>query len=400
MTVKSLLLVVAACTSSSPAANPKYLLFESYTFLPPDPPRPQVTATILPHYTGSPTDAAAINAYAISKDNIALQVDDLLASVPDRGDHVTTQLGFVVGPLALDLADEQLRAVIDNAFDVAIEKDVAVGIHIDDQMFWSSRTELTADPQNTEWSDWNGTAIPHRIIDWVGTDVTLAPPMCVTSPALLAEASRISRDVIGAEIAKNLDHLAELGKSHLFAGVFSVWEPHVTGDPSGPSGFCALHHLGYSAAQPPASFDHAVMYEALIPWVERWGQGLRDAGLPRDRVYTHVALLGSEDYADAAFGGATTPGFSIYTLRGFTDWYNALAARGNPAWGISEGSPGDPTGGPVTGTMEQYLARAFNHGARYVNLFQWVVAAHDPVLSSPAALAAYDAFLRGAPLAE
>src|SRR5207247_6154424 len=116
--------------------------------------------------------------------------------------------------------------------------------------------------------------------------------------------------------------------------------------------------------------------EVLIPWIELWSGGLHDAGIAVDRIHTHIALLGSADYAGAAFNAASTPGFSIYTLTNFTSWYTALDQLGDPPWGISEGSPANPLGGPRTGTIEQFLAKAYNHGATFVNLYQWVVAEH------------------------
>jgi hypothetical protein len=96
--------------------------------------------------------------------------------------------------LAFDLTDEQLRKVIRDAFAVAEEKDIAVGFHIDDSMFWNRRRDLWSNPQNIEWSDWDSTTVSHRIIFWAGSGTPiLAPPMCYTSPIIEAEATRLAQ---------------------------------------------------------------------------------------------------------------------------------------------------------------------------------------------------------------
>ena len=125
-------------------------------------------------------------------------------------------------------------------------------------MFWYNRADLWSDRNNVEWSDWNGTVVPHRIIGWVldGRPV-LAPPMCYNSPAIKAEAERLAREVIGGEIRKGLEHLYGIGKPYLFAGVIAGWETRLQDDsqPQVFYGYCALRNLGYSAANPPADID-------------------------------------------------------------------------------------------------------------------------------------------------
>ncbi len=59
------------------------------------------------------------------------QVDGLAraigaTSVPSR------QLGFVVGPLAFDDPDERIRQLMRTSFSIALEKNIAVGFHVDD----------------------------------------------------------------------------------------------------------------------------------------------------------------------------------------------------------------------------------------------------------------------------
>ena len=54
------------------------------------------------------------------------------------------------------------RSAIRDAFDVALETDLAVAIHLDDYMFWAqARTAdgrpLRSIPGTAEWTDWSGT---------------------------------------------------------------------------------------------------------------------------------------------------------------------------------------------------------------------------------------------------
>ena len=301
-------------------------------------------------------------------------------------------------------------------------------------MFWYNRKDLWSDRNNIEWSDWN-TVVPHRIIGWVlnGRPV-LAPPMCYNSPAIKTEATRLARDVIGAEIKRNVDHLNLIRKSYLFAGVIAGWESRLQDDSINPHvdyGYCALHNLGYSASNPPADIDKAL--EGVVrDWVTRWAAGLEEAGIARNRIYTHNGTASTEAppgmpnplrnfYKDAhpqvtAFNDHSYPGFSVFagTAQGFSPLYKLLAANNNPPWGISEGTAVDLSdvfngglralvGGAASRiTMEQYLAAAFNRGAIYVNLFAWDKGgdAFSRTTTATSSLLAYKKFLKGEPLQE
>jgi hypothetical protein len=346
----------------------------------------------------------------------------------EKGDHVNEQLGFVVGPLSFDLTDDQMRFMIDESFRVAKKYNVAAGFHIDDSMFWVNRTDLWQNPKNVEWSDWNGTVVPHRTINSFLVPLSnVAPPMCYNAAEIKTETARRARDVIGAQIKKNVDTLTAEGKGYLFAGVIAGWETQLQ-DHSNPPvyyGYCALTNLGYSASNPPKDKD-AVLADVVHDWIELWSQNLEQAGIPRSKINTHIVFLSDpptnianpirDFYHDAppdptAFNSYSHPGFSFYDDDGngtaFNALYSLLAKYNNSPWGISEGDNITIThavyGGTGTQTMEQYLARAFNHGATYVNLFGW----SDPATSNfykaavnDEALAAYRKFLSGQKLVE
>ena len=376
--------------------------------------------------------------------------DQLLTTIGDRGDHVNRHLGMVVGPLTWDLTDDQIRSVIQDAFAVAEEKDIAVGFHIDDSMFWNKREDLWSNGNNVEWSDWTGTVVPHRVIGFIPNPTELAPPMCYNSPAIIAETTRRARDVIGSQIKKGIDHLNSRGKSYLFAGVIPGWETRMQDDSHPPVyyGYCALHNLGYSASHPPSDMDEA-LERAVADWIALWAKNLEQAGIPKGKVFMHIAyagelsegiathlrqVLGNDPRRDfykganpniLALSTYANPGFSIYGADGFGSLHKILASHGNPPWGISEGTdielsqafnlssastytndtrPKPASEYAPTATMEQYLGRAFNHGAVLVNLFGWDKSHEDAAFATATmgtpAIKAYRKFLKGETLSE
>jgi hypothetical protein len=393
-------------------ANPKYLLFYISGTSPEIPLGKPATA---------PTKAQTEDA-----------VDHMIAAIGQGGDYLHTQLGFSVGPLMFDLTDAQLRTLIAESFAVAEEKNVAVAFHIDDSMFWNRRKDLWSDKNNVEWIDWRGTTVPHRLIGWVGNGApVLAPPMCYNSSPIKAEATRIARDVIGVEIKRGIDRLNGLGKLHLFVGVMAGWETRMQ-DQFGSHGehhyaiYCALHNLGYSAQNPPKDFDKALQ-GVVNDWIVLWARGLEAAGVPQENVYTHIAFLGDPspippfsnqlgDYFkdsvpfETSFNKYSRPGFSIYGAGTFPGLYKVLARYPKTPWGIAEGTNvnlsnsflGDAQATKYT--MENYLGRAFNHGATFVNLYGAFSNAHDSpfsqVAEGPDAIAAYGKFLSGGRLEE
>ncbi len=112
-------------------AEPQYLMFQIFTAGP-----------------GLTTEAGK---QAISKlpEPAFLDVESkkILDFVGERGDDLH-RLGVMVGPLALDYTDAQLRTLIERTFAVASKHKIAVGLHIDDSKFWMNRRDLWSDPAN------------------------------------------------------------------------------------------------------------------------------------------------------------------------------------------------------------------------------------------------------------
>ncbi len=337
-------------------------------------------------------------------------------------------LGFSIGPIATDEAEEEARSVIRDAFDVALEADIAVALHLDDYMFWAQARwpngRLLRDTQGTaEWKDWSGTPAGSLEIGWLPKNLKLAPQKCYESPAASEFATYWTRDVIGQEVKKQFDRLVQAGRAKLFAGVIVGWESNLA------YGYCSLSHLGYTAQNLPADFDHE-REQILQRHIERWAKGIYDAGIPRDLIFTHLGPISKHDYDKltemlprsrlreipqstafrafwTAFNRYSSPGFSAYPVDGrFEDIYQAVRDYGRGTWAMAEGTdvvPGSPPERPPL-AWEAYLARNFRHGAKIVNLFGGFqgegAGEFGRATESGEALAAYRKFLRGDQLVE
>ncbi|OGZ06557.1 MAG: hypothetical protein A3C93_06085 [Candidatus Lloydbacteria bacterium RIFCSPHIGHO2_02_FULL_54_17] len=381
-----------------------------------------------------------------SKAVLSSFTDSLISTIGTTGNE-HQKLAFIPGPISFDYTDADIRRLISDSFAIAEEKNIAVGFHVDDSMWWAKRTDLLKNPKNIEWTDWNGTVFPHRYVDWVM--VALPPQMCYNSPEIVNAVSKEARDVIGPAIAQGIAHLKSINKEHLFAGVISGWETHLIDysyygktvpavatlmdqdkAPQVRIGYCALSNLGYSAENPPANFDTA-LDDVVRDFALLWAKELNGAGVPKEKIYTHIAYIDEKSMPpldviakgldisnptysalsrhspfSAAFNDYSRPGFSTYPDKGIFDAiYRELANHPTIGWASSEGTnviPGQSADSSGM-SMETYLARMFNHGATLVNIFSWgmggdALKSTNPfriVTEGPEAIAAYQKFLSG-----
>ena len=196
---------------------------------------------------------------------------------PTRTDS-NRMLGFSIGPVAMDQGEDDVRSVIRGAFDVALATDMSVALHLDDFMFWAQARWpdgrlLRATRGTAEWKDWSQTPAGGLQIGWL-PNIKLAPQLCFESPVVKDFVAYWTRDVIGKEVNKQLDRLAQAGKAKLFAGVIVGWESNLA------HGYCSLSQLGYSAQNPPADFERE-RERVLQRHAERWAKAIYDAGIPK-----------------------------------------------------------------------------------------------------------------------
>ncbi len=376
--------------AAAPLRAPEYLTFQIFTA------GPGMTTEEEKHVFSRLPDPKLFDDEAMS----------ILDAVGERGDS-HRRLGIMVGPVTLDYSDAQLRTLIGQTFEVASKHKIAVGFHIDDSKFWMNRSDLWRNPANVEWLSWKGVPNTGRYLNW-GEPSKLAPQACFNSPAMIKEADRLTRTVIGPAIAAGIANLRRSGEEDLFAGVIVGWETEIGRDfdTGRQLGYCALTNLGYSEKSPPPNFD-AALQSIVQTWIDRWSSGLADAGVPTDKIYSHIAVTAATPPL-VAFGRAHLPGFSTYpSADASAKIYAALKAQGNPQWASAEGANVDIQAAPPRvpdETMEGYLARMFNHGATLTNVFGWDVGDSDNIFrraaESPQSIEAYRKFLRGAPLEE
>ncbi len=399
---------------SQEAAATRYLAFQMFTDL---------TAP------GAPVGESGVRPLGLPRDRDAMRqfVRRLVEEIGTTGD-AETKLAFIIGPLALDYTDDQLRQMIADAFAIALEQNIAVGFHIDDSMFWARRSDLWQDPANVEWLDWEGTPNTGRMIVWGPEPNRLAPQMCFNSPAI-EEAVRHVSGVIGSAVSDGMATLEAQGKPELFAGVIVGWETMIGRDFENNQllGYCALTNRGFSQEYLPEDLDRE--RERIVQaFIELWAEGIVAAGIDPEKIYSHTAVTSEQTYEamranqpqfseltysqvnqfappSVSFSEHYRPGFSTYPQPGLMELlYAELEQHGSPAWASSEGANINPATLTSGGSMETYLAWMFNHGAALVNIFGWGLPPEtNPfrlAAEAPEALAAYRKFLDGEPLIE
>ncbi len=354
----------------------------------------------------------------------AATVAEIIRVIGGVGDK-TRKLAFVVGPLSFDNSDDQIRNLIRDSFAIALEKNIAVGFHIDDSMFWGRLAYLNT-PENIEWLDWNKTPNSGRRVDWSSTPLQVMPQLCINSPAVQAEVMARA-GLIGEAIKQGMAMLQAAEKPELFAGVIAGWETQISRDFATGSylGYCALTNKGYSAENPPNDINEA-RADVTREFVDLWANSLADAGVPDTKIFSHTAFLAQALFDSAqfsrpghfpatyletvnftpprvAFGARHHAGFTTYPQVGGLEQIQAERKKNsNPPWASAEGTaldPGTADRESAGESMEAYLGNLFNHGAVVVNIFGWGVGnANNPfrrVAENANAIAAYQKFFRG-----
>ena len=384
-------------------------------------------------FTGAPDSSVPIGGSGKNplsppptKDEMSRFVARLIEQIGTTGD-AQTKLAFIIGPLALDHTDAQLQQMIQDAFAIALEQNIAVGFHIDDSMFWARRSDLWQDPANIEWLDWEGTLNTGRRLDWGAEPTQISPQICLNSPAIQTAVRHLANDVIGSAISEGIATLETQGKAELFAGVIAGWETQIGRDFATNQylGYCALTNRGFTKEHPSQNPD-SELEQVVQEFIDLWASRLAEAGVNPDKIYSHTAVTSMQTYEQmdersalsyaqvnqfappsVAFGAHYHPGFSTYPQPGLMQQlYAELEKHGSPAWASSEGTNLMPFSLTSGGSMETYLAQMFNHGAALVNIFGWGVGGEvsaNPfrgAAEAPDSLAAYRKFLGGEALVE
>jgi hypothetical protein len=382
-------------------------------------------------FTGSPSPNKAIGGDGSqplesppSKAAVKQLVQDIVNEIGTTGDR-DHKLAFIIGPLGFDHTDAQLRQMVRDAFEIAVELNIAVGFHIDDSMFWARRSDLWRDTNNVEWLNWDGIPNTGRRIDWGPQPTKFAPQMCFNSPAIQAEVTRLGYQVIGEAIQHEVSQLITQGRPELFAGVIVGWETQISQDfdTNQLLGYCALTNRGYSRANPPQNLD-TEREKVVQTFIELWASGIKQAGIDSEKIYSHTSLIAQTLFdrmkpsdlsysqfnhfapPEVSFGVNYHPGFSTYPQTGqMEQLYANFQKHGNPTWASAEGSIVIPSALESVVKPETYLGWMFNHNATLVNIFGWGVGSKQEnpfwkAAASSESIAAYRKFLSGQRLIE
>lgn len=359
-------------------------------------------------------------------------------------------LGFAPGLMpSLNWPAEVLKSRIVQGLELADQTGIAIFFHLDDHHFWDKRTDLHKDPDNVEWSAFpkagesHGPIIPRYWLNWGTWNVFSAPPPCLESPKFRADSEYRLRTCVAEPILEWVETWKKEGREYLFAGVavgneqevdpFDMRglrnlpegrEPVATDRSKNPpvqvrmsrdemvrAGYSALHKRGHNdasisrlAKEQGKSIDEVtsdLLHEIAHDYAEFRSKVLYDAGIPRERIYTHFTSLQGDGAKARIAAGATEglrhaglerypsvkdsvnpysrPGFTVQ--RDMVDLASILPqiedARGDSvkdlAWGVIEtysttGQPGRPQ---TLEEYEPYLGGLFAKGARVVNLYGW-----------------------------
>lgn len=377
--------------------------------------------------------------------NLDTLVTQLINRVGTTGD-ATHRLGFMI-VLPVWFSDSRIggdpahiEKIIREAFAVAKDKNVAVYITFFSMNHWPAQMWNWYDPaqpgysaenkKNVEWTDWGGTPTKNRYSLQEG-ETRLQPVMCYNSPRVLSEVAYITSKVVGPAFVKAINGLKSAGKEDLFGGI-TLSEELSLDDYSGIDqinpkmgammkqdgalktrlGYCALTNLGYSQTKPPASYP-AALAKINQDYAAYWAKQLVQAGIPKSKLYTHVAPATDAAYLqytnapiETAFNDYSNPGWTTYLAgplsSGFSILYKALANNGSPTWGSTESSPTNIGGKGVK--PETFLAWHYNHGANLIVMNSADGSAGGQGLGksmfSAASIAAYKKFLSGGQLQE
>jgi hypothetical protein len=260
--------------------------------------------------------------------------------------------------------------------------------------------------------------------------------MCFNSKVIQREVRQRSA-LLGKAIQAGVNRLQQLRRPELFAGVIAGSETQIGRDfKTGKYlGYRALLNRGFSREHPPRDMD-LEREKVVQEFIELWTKGLAEAGVSRQKIYSHTALFSrrafkigdNQDTTGArverasysqhnhfappsvAFGNHHRPGFSTYPHPGnFDDIYEELTKHRQVGWASCEGTNLQLGSGPGQSgmNMETYLAKMFNHGGTLVNIFSWGIGGEANknmsfrvVTEGEEALQAYRKFLKGEPLIE
>lgn len=341
------------------------------------------------------------------------------ADIPLASPDSQRQVGWGTMLFTLRTPVEGLRKQVEDACDITEKTGYPLLLHFDDWNF-------PPDSHDPDWVEWTGFPKPgethgplvrRRWLNWGSWNVT-GPPPDFESPKFRAFMRKQVGEGIVKPLAERVRKWRAEGKGYLFAGLVDGWEtgyysmltapnPRPTARetfiPNGPmvtfedsevvnTGYAALTHRGYTAEKLAAeakakgisklALFHELMSSVVHDYVEYVSQICADGGIPRDRIYTHLAGMGTLAPPQVVIrDGRLLPvwvAINPYSRPGLTmtsQWASPekvvadLHAAGRKEWGAVEleVTPQFRSEKDVLGQLDSLSAE----GARVMCLFGW-----------------------------
>jgi len=354
-------------------------------------------------------------------------------------------IGFGVALMTLKTPPEELRSQVVHALDLAGQTGMPVLIKLDDMNFTA---ELT-DPSMVEWTGFpkpgetHGPVAKHYWLNW-GSWMALPPIPNFESPAFRHDVETRLKDGVLPPLVERLAKWKKTNRSHLFAGIVLGWETGIpeyrplrnavllprdeqrkitmTEDERGEQlGYAALYTRGWTqqkieqrakeTGKTPEDVITELLFRVIHDYSAFWTKTVHDAGIPRERIYTHGVAW--ESVPPNKLPGAwmanssrvppiwvnvnrdSRPGYTAgagqFDTFGMTRLLRGAGATGG--WGAVEAYV---RGAESEGAFGQYLRDLFGTGVRMIDIFGWTATSspYDPK-KAPGALRTIHTWLEG-----
>ena len=231
-------------------------------------------------------------------------------------------VGFSVALLTFTTPVEELRRRVTRALDHAEESGLPVSFQLDDMNFMPEYS----DPFMVEWTAFPkpgetvGPRAEHYWLNW-GSWMALPPPPNFESPAIRAEVQKRLREGVLPPLLERLAKWKQQKRSYLFAGIVVGWETgmpeyrswrnapaaslrdeqrHITMTPEERGeqlGYASLYARGWTQKKIEAraretgksveDVTRELLYQVVHDYTAFWAKTVNDAGIPKERIYTH-----------------------------------------------------------------------------------------------------------------
>ena len=356
-------------------------------------------------------------------------------------------VGFGVALLTFKTPIEEMRGMVTRALDLAEETGLPVFIELDDMNFMpeysdASMVEWTAFPKPGET---HGPRAKYYWLNW-GNWQALPPPPNFESQAIRQEISKRLKKGVLPPLLERLARWKKQKRQHLFAGVCVGWETGIpeyrsfrqinllprdkgkqvtmTAEEQGEQlGYASLHARGWTqqkieekARQSGQSVEDVttdLLFQVIHDYAAFWAKTVHDAGIPKDRIYTHgvswESLPDTEQHSPRLWAGKSSRipplwvSINPYSRPGYTVGSGMFEPKGMVRL-LRAASATDGWGGVeayVRGVESEtafggYLRQLFDNGAQLVDIWGWTAPGtpYDPK-RAPGALRAVHTWLEG-----